>query len=285
MQGLNGIDYQTPAVSEYRLLSGKQEETGMKKGKDLSYALILFSLLLLHCSPSGQLSVRREVTGPVETNCYLLYDEESREAALIDVGGPIDSLVTHIDEQGLKLKYIFLTHAHMDHLEGLPGIKRLYPDAQVCCNRREYHDFLTWREWAAENWKEGVAEMKKNPDFAKWFEYDLSIFGEPDIYLEDNQTYILGTIKIRTLLSPGHSSGSICFYTPRILFSGDVLFYRRVGRTDLLGGSDEAITRSVRRLYDELPDDTKVYPGHGRFTYIGEEKDSNEKVTANADHL
>ncbi len=124
--------------------------------------------------------------------------------------------------------------------------------------------------------------MMKVPEIKKWEDYDLSIFVKPDILLEDNQIYKLGNLEIRTLLSPGHSAGSICFHVGDVLFSGDVLFHRQVGRTDLLGGAKETLVKSVRRLYAELPDGTKVYPGHGEFTDIGTEKLENEEVTVDA---
>jgi len=92
-------------------------------------------------------------------------------------------------------------------------------------------------------------------------------------------------LKIKTILSPGHSRGSICYHVGNVLFSGDVLFYREVGRTDLLGGSGEEIVKSVRMLYTLLPDETKVYPGHGQFTEICYEKIENEEVTINEVNL
>jgi glyoxylase-like metal-dependent hydrolase (beta-lactamase superfamily II) len=131
-----------------------------------------------------------------------------------------------------------------------------------------------------EKYPDMVTGMMEDPNLKKWFELDMAIFEKPDIYLDDNQTYKLGGHKIRTFLSPGHSAGSICFYVGDALFSGDVLFHRQVGRTDLLGGSRENIIKSVRRLYAELPEITKVYPGHGEFTDIGSEKRENEEVTA-----
>jgi len=157
-----------------------------------------------------------------------------------------------------------------------------FPNALLCCNQEDYEDFLISREWMAEHFPEMVSEMRLSPEFAKWFEYDMSIFKEPDIYLEDNQIYKLGNLAIRTILTPGHSRGSICFHVNDVLFSGDVLFYRRVGRTDLLGGSKDDIIRSVRRLYTEFPDSTKVYPGHGEFTDIESEKRENEEVRLKA---
>ena len=244
-----------------------------------------FLFLAVSCTRPGEIVVLHQVTGPVQTNCYLLVDAKSKEAALIDVGGPIDSLIAHIGENNLKLKYIFATHVHMDHVEGVPQMQEQFPKAKLCYNKDDYEDFLMVREWMEEHFPEMIAEMNKDPEYKKWWDYDMAIFKKPNIHLADNQTYKLGSLKIRTLLAPGHSRGSICFHVGGVLFSGDVLFYRQVGRTDLKGGSKENITNSVRRLYRELPDATKVYPGHGEFTDIGSEKLKNEEVTIDAVHI
>jgi len=253
---------------------------GWFSGSRIWYLPIIvgLSFFVISCTQRGDLVVLRQVTGPVRTNSYLLYDAVTKEAALIDVGGPADSLVAHIRENDLLLKYILATHLHMDHVEGVPRMQDRFPNALVCYNQQEYEDFQVFREWMVENEPEIVAEMKLSPEFRKWFEYDLSIFTEPDVYLIDRETYKLGNLAIGTILAPGHSRGSICFHVADVLFSGDVLFYRRVGRTDLLGGSKEGIIQSVRRLYSVFPDSTKVYPGHGELTDIGSEKRENEEV-------
>jgi glyoxylase-like metal-dependent hydrolase (beta-lactamase superfamily II) len=238
--------------------------------------------LIISCSQPGELIIRHQVTGPIDTNCYLIYDAKSKEAALVDVGGPIDALVDTIYANDLRLKYIFATHVHMDHVEGVPQIKEQFPEALLCYNRQDYEDFLISREWLEEHYPDMMAQMRQSPQFEEWFAYDMAIFQEPDLELEDNQSYRLGNLEIRTFLSPGHSRGSICFHVQDVLFSGDVLFYRQVGRTDLLGGSKDAIVESVRRLYTSLPDTTRVYPGHGEFTDIGIEKRENEEVSLDA---
>lgn len=252
----------------------------MKK-KNLTLLVLMGLIFLLgSCTKSGEMVVLHQVTGPVDTNCYLLYDARTKEAALIDVGGPIDTLLAHIEENDLRVKYIFATHVHMDHVEGVPQIQERFPDALVCYGAKDIDDFLLMPEWLKENYPEMYAAIMENPEIKKWEEYDLSIFVKPDVLLEDNQVYRLGNLEIRTLLSPGHSAGSICFHVGDVLFSGDVLFHGQVGRTDLLGASKESLVESVRRLYAELPDATKVYPGHGEFTDIGTEKRDNEEITA-----
>ncbi len=245
--------------------------------------LFTFTILLfLHyqCAPSDNFIIEHQVSGPIETNCYLLYDTDSKEAALFDVGGPVDSLVSIITERQLKLKYIFATHCHMDHLEGVPLIRNRFPDALLCYNQQDYDSFLVSIEWGIKHFDPGMTEeLKQNPATAKWFDYDLAAFGPPQVYLEDNQIYKLGKLQIRTILSPGHSIGSICYQVEDVLLSGDVLFYRTAGRTDLIGGSTEDLVKSVRRLYTMFPDGTKVYPGHDQPTDIGSEKKENKKIT------
>lgn len=258
----------------------------MKKAAYSFLGLTVAALLLAQCAPSERLVVNCEVTGPIETNCYLLYTEKSKEAVLFDVGGPIDTLLSYIAENDLKLKYLFFTHGHPDHVAGLPAIRDRYPEALVCIAKQEYEDMQILKEWTEANMDpEELAEMRKDPKGAKLMEFDPATFGEPDIYLEDGQSLRLGNLAIRTILSPGHSRAGTCYHVDNVLLSGDVLFYRSVGRTDLLGGSPEAQVRSVRRLYTLLPDDTKVYPGHGSFTDIGSEKKENSEVTMESANL
>lgn len=246
----------------------------------LRYIIFCFFIFALIGCASNDFIVHQQVTGPIKTNCYLLYDKDSMEAALFDVGGPVDSLISIIKEKQLTLKYIFATHAHMDHLEGLPFIRKIFPNALLCYNREDYNNFLLSIDWGIKNFPPEVTEaLKQDSATAKWFEYDLSIFGPPDINVEDNQIFKLGNLEIRTIISPGHSIGSICYQVGNILFSGDVLFYRTVGRTDLIGGSKEELVKSVRRLYTLFPDETKVYPGHNQLTDIGSEKKENKKIT------
>jgi hydroxyacylglutathione hydrolase len=227
----------------------------------------LFLTIVAHFGISGILAaeivVIREVSGPIETNCYLIYDSMSKEAAIIDAVGPINSLIEVIEKNGLKLKYIFATHSHMDHIFGIPDLKKRFPEALFGINRNEWEDlfkFKAWTESVKDNkaFEEEREAMKQNPEIAAWF--------------------AVGEAKINTLITPGHSAGGTSFLMNDILFSGDLLFYRTTGRTDGIGGSKSELIKSIKRVYEMLPDTTKVYPGHGQFTDIGSEKKENKRV-------
>jgi glyoxylase-like metal-dependent hydrolase (beta-lactamase superfamily II) len=222
------------------------------------------------------------VTGG-DTNTYLLYDTRSREAALFDVGGVMDKLDSIINEKGLELKYIFVTHSHPDHVYGIPAVRNKYPRSKLGVSKAEWDDNKRYANWENELSPNLVVEIKKimaeNPEFADLMNFDYDLLKKPDILLKDNQVLRLGKAEIRTFLTPGHSRGSICFLSGNALFSGDVLFKGLVGRTDLPTGSPTEIVTSVRRLYKLLADETKVYPGHGEFTDIGTEKKGNQEVS------
>ncbi|MHA1304260.1 MAG: MBL fold metallo-hydrolase [Candidatus Heimdallarchaeaceae archaeon] len=205
-----------------------------------------------------RLEIVKEVTGPLQTNAYLVYDLESKEAALFDVAGQINKLLKIIENNRLQLKWVFFTHGHFDHVMGLEKIRTLYPEAKVGIHEKE------------------IEVMNKLGPFARLFEFDPSSFGEPDIYLEDNQNYSLGSEEMKTILAPGHTPASICFYFEKaqILISGDVLFREGVGRTDLFGGNYDKLVQSIHQLL-KLPDDTEVFPGHGESTTIKHEKKYN----------
>jgi len=252
----------------------------------LSFLFLFICSFQFGCTSVEDFKVVRQVTGPLATDCYLIYGTRSKEAALIDPGWEVDSLINYIENNDLKLKYIFITHGHIDHFYYVPGIKKIYPDARVCMNKDEYRDIFTAMEWITENYgKEWIDDAMSNPETKKYIEFDMNTLGEPDIFVEDNHTFLLGNVEIHTLLSPGHSSGAICYYTGNILFSGDVLFYRSVGTTFAQNGSKEAQIKSVRRLYEVFPDNTIVYPGHGQSTDIGSEKTENRYITVYKDNM
>jgi len=162
----------------------------------------------------------------------------------------------------------------------LPARGRLPVPGLCGCHVSEWEGLFLFKDWVEKNAEpKELKQMKQNPEVAKWFEYDLStFFPTPDLYLDDHQTYALGESKIVTFLTPGHSAGGTSFLVGDMLFSGDLLFYRSAGRTDFIGGSKSELIKSIKRLYDSLPDSTKVYPGHGQSTDLASEKKENKVV-------
>jgi len=204
-------------------------------------------------------TIKCMVTGPLHTNAYLLWDNKSKEAALFDVGGDITPLIEIIKEKKLKLKYIFCTHGHFDHIIGLPAVKEQFPDAKIGINQKE------------------LDVIKNHGPIARMFRFDPESIKKPDLFIDDNNKFYLGELEITAILTPGHTPGSICYYFDNSLISGDLLFHHGVGRTDLYGGNFDELVRSIRKIYT-LPDETVVYPGHQGITYIGTEKKENPVV-------
>jgi len=251
----------------------------MKKVVNIFIIAIVGGIAMAGCSQPNKLLVNHQVTG-LDTNCYLLYDTKTKEAALFDVGGPIDTLLKVIEQKKLTVKYLFCTHGHGDHVVGLPDIINKFPDAILCIHKQDYEDLYVVGEWAVEYLgQETIGEwIKEMPFFKNVVNFDPDRLGQPDIFLEDNMTFNLGEFEIKTIYTPGHSPGGICFFVENMLFSGDVLFYRKTGRTDMLNGSREDIIQSVQNLFKTLPDETIVYPGHYDFTDIESEKYENEHI-------
>jgi glyoxylase-like metal-dependent hydrolase (beta-lactamase superfamily II) len=251
--------------------------------KALQQTVISLTLcFIFSCSTvEPELIIKHQVTGPIETNCYLIYDSKTLEAALIDVGDDIDTLMQFIEEYGLDIKYILCTHGHLDHVYAVPGMLGKFPEAKSVIHKLDYDDLFTQGEWALENLDAETLEwFRSDPDLSKFFDFDPATFGEPDIFIEDERELPLGNFTIRAIHTPGHSPGSVCYFVDGKLFSGDCLFYRTVGRTDVQNSSREDQIRSVQRLYKTLPDSTPVYPGHMQFTDILSEKTLNSRIKA-----
>ena len=229
------------------------------------------------------LKVLTQTTGVIATNCYLLYDTNTREAALIDPGDTVPVLLAHIEKEKLDLRYILVTHCHPDHIYGFMTMKLRdkFPNAKVCFSVEEFEDMTK----IVSKWKEAYPdevsqEIQNSPTFLKLFSMDYTTIGTPEIFLEDGQKLSLGNFEITTLKTPGHAPGSICFHVNNFLFSGDELVYRAVGDTKASPvASFDAQVKSIRKLYNNLPDETIVYPGHGKTTTIGEEKTQNKNIT------
>lgn len=195
--------------------------------------------------------------GLIQTNCYVVGSEETKEGAVVDPGGHPERILAEVERHGLTIKYVLDTHAHFDHTDANGAIVEatgaplaLHPEDQP---------LLEAAGGAA------LFGMRADPS------------PPPDLELRDGDVLEIGTLSFQVLHTPGHTPGHVCFYEPDegVLFDGDVLFYRGVGRTDLPGGSWQQLLESIRGVLFALPDDTVVHSGHGPATTIGEEKRLN----------
>jgi hydroxyacylglutathione hydrolase len=244
------------------------------------YIILIVCLSQICCSKQEDFKVLREISGPYQTNCYLIYGTSSKDAALIDPGWQIDTLVSFIRNNGLNLKYIFITHGHSDHYYYVPELKKQFPKARWCLNKIDYEKIVKCPDWALRAYgQEWIVDTRKNSEESVYLDFNPESAGIPDIFVEGDETFKVGSLKIKTLNTPGHSPGGICYYTGNIIFSGDQLFYRSVGNLDKLTSNTEDFKKSVRELYRMFPDPTIVYPGHGQVTDIGSEKRENKRIS------
>lgn len=203
----------------------------------------------------GELKVGRMVLGMVGTNCYFVYDDDTKETVVIDPAK--DGLYDKLSSNGLKPVAILLTHGHFDHIMGT----------------HELVEKSGAKVYALESEKELCGDADLNASAQIRRPYTV----EPDVLLTDGQEIEPAGMKIRVYATPGHTEGSCCFYieSRKWLFTGDTLFCGSIGRTDLPTGDDRKIMRSVHMLTDTFDDDVKVYPGHGDTSTIGDEKKYN----------
>ncbi len=196
--------------------------------------------------------------GPLACNCTILGDEEAGEAIVIDPGDEVGRIQRRLTSLGLKLKQILVTHAHIDHVGGALKLKRL-TGAPIFLNESDLPLLKMMKAQAG--WL-GVATPETAP---------------PDEILSDGLSVGLDRYPAQVLHTPGHTQGSVCLhFTPlKMLIAGDTLFAGSIGRTDLPGGNHAQIIDSIETRLLALPDETKVLPGHGPETTIGQERKSN----------
>lgn len=194
--------------------------------------------------------------GLLGTNCYILGDEESREGLIIDPAAISNSIPETVTEHQLNVKYILLTHGHLDHLAGLDYVRKLYPEAKLCFNPSD-------------------ASLSENIELVSYLGMPALPNLVPDIPLDEGSTLELGKTRFSVISIPGHTPGGICLYTPGYLFSGDTLFNSGIGRSDFEESDTEALRQNIINRLLSLPPETIVFPGHGRETTIGKEKAGN----------
>lgn len=205
------------------------------------------------------------IFNPFSENTFIVYDE-TNECVIVDPGctnaAEEDRLFGFIDSHQLKPLMVINTHGHVDHVVGNNAVKRRY-GIKVAAHLDMHHDFIQAKRQAV--W----LGMQPEGDI------DLS-----DIDLQDDQEIKVGNGILEVICTPGHAKGSISLYAPAEgwVITGDALFCRSIGRTDLPGGDFEELRESIRTRLFSLPNETEVFPGHGESTTIGEEKDFNPFV-------
>ena len=199
----------------------------------------------------GKLEIRCIVVGMIQTNCYVLYDDEIKKAIITDPGDNADYIASCISTLGVSVEAILLTHGHGDHFKALQEIKDRY-HVPVYVH------------------KDDAYRLKYQGGFVP-AAYKME---SDDVLLEDGDKLEIGGIKIEVIHTPGHTEGGVCYYLPdhRVLLSGDTLFCHSWGRTDFPGGDEDALFRSIREKLLPLPEDTLVLPGHEASTTIEEER-------------
>jgi len=202
------------------------------------------------------LEVNTVVTGPFVENAFIVHDTETLDAAIIDPGDDPGRILRTVEQLGVKVHAVLLTHAHIDHAGAVGRILEQLPVP-----------FLVHRE--EQFWLDGLEEQ------ARMFGIRAGTVPKPTGYLEDGQELTFGSLRFRVIHTPGHTAGGICFLIDKILFAGDTLFAGSIGRTDLPGGSYEQIIDSIEKRLLPLGDDVAVYCGHGPETTLGRERRTN----------
>ena len=210
--------------------------------------------------------IRQLTLGPIQTNCYLVCCEDTYQAAVIDPAWDGRSIVATAENDGFEITHILLTHTHFDHVGGLGEVKEItgapifvHPDA---------------------------VEMLSNTSMsAAFFGLRVPPSPEPDEMLNAGQIIQVGQLDIHVFDTPGHAPGHVSFHLPkyRVLFDGDVLFQGSIGRTDLPGGDHAVLMATIKEKVLTLPDETKIFSGHGSPTTLGEERVNNPFIQDEAD--
>ncbi|HVB60614.1 MAG: MBL fold metallo-hydrolase [Ktedonobacteraceae bacterium] len=195
--------------------------------------------------------------GELQENCYLYACPRTREAVIIDPGDEAEQILETIQELKLVPKYILNTHGHFDHICAIDAVSAVYP-VPLAIHPDDVYRYT-------------------DEEVARWLGRPSPLVQrKPDILLKEGDRITFGTLSFTVLHTPGHSEGGVCFVSePYCVFSGDTLFYRSIGRTDLPGGNYEQLIASIREKLYTLDEELVVFPGHGKPTTIIEEKHEN----------
>lgn len=202
--------------------------------------------------------IKTFVEGPIDANNYLLIDEDSKEAVLIDCSSSRDEFVNSIKNENVNLKYILLTHGHFDHILGCDKFKKLF-NCEIYMSEQDKMQVELASQMA--NYYSGLK---------------TSNVTSINNFVKNGDEFTFGNNKIQAISTPGHTKGGMCYLVDKKLFSGDTIFKGSVGRCDLPGGDWKELLSSVQEKLFPFDDEIEVFPGHGPNTTIGFEKKYNE---------
>ena len=204
-----------------------------------------------------ELMIKGIIVGLFQENCWVIGSRRTREGIVVDPGDEPDRILELARDMGVNVKLIVNSHAHVDHIMGVPGVQR------ATGARLLLHP--------------GDTEIARGAvrSAQRWLGYQPEPPPDPDAPLGDGDVVEVEGLQLQVIHTPGHTPGSVCFYTEGLLFSGDTLFLSSIGRTDLPGGDYGQIMSSIVGRLLELPDETIVLPGHMRETRIGHERRTN----------
>lgn len=199
--------------------------------------------------------VKTIAVGPLGANCFVVIDEKTGEAIVIDPGDESNRIIEIVKANNSKIKYIVCTHAHFDHIGAVGEIKKR-TGAEILIHKNDM-------------------ELYKNiVEQGAFWGFEVKALPEPDRFIQEGEKIEFGSLGFEVLHTPGHSPGGICLYGEGVVFTGDTLFAGSVGRTDFLGGDLNLLKKSFARLLS-LPSKTKVFAGHGPSSTLGIEKTDN----------
>ena len=215
----------------------------------------------------ADVKIGRMVLGLYQTNCYFVYRTGHPEAIVIDSADNGEKIADALERNGFQVEAVFLTHGHFDHIWGLDELKNAVNAAA------EADGLEPVKVYAMEAEKELLRDAHKNVSE----QAGRPCITSADVYLKDGQELTLAGMQCKVIATPGHTVGGCCYYFEEagFLVAGDTLFAESVGRTDFPTGSMSTLVRSIKDKLFVLPDDTKVYPGHGESTTIAHEKEYN----------
>ncbi|MBT3190547.1 MAG: MBL fold metallo-hydrolase [Anaerolineae bacterium] len=207
------------------------------------------------------LKIKSLTLGPVQTNTYILADTESNEAIVVDPSWDGAEIAKAAEKEGWHIKEIWLTHAHFDHIGGIAELVKSLPETPPIYLHTDDYDL----------WKDGGG--------AKRFGFSIDPGPKPEA-LTHGQFLRVGNFTFEARHTPGHRPGHCVFFCADtgILFSGDLIFYRSVGRTDLPGGNWATLEKSIREQIYTLPNNIRIFSGHGDETSVGDEKENNHFI-------